>query len=134
MDAVVVDTDVISYVFKKDSRARRYRRHLVGKQGLMSFLTLAELDWWALRSGWGAARRRKLQLFLVQFAMIPFDRRLCQLWADATQEARVAGKPIQCADAWIAATALHQGVPLVTNNPADYAGIGALTVPSVASP
>ncbi len=134
MDAVVVDTDVISFVFKKDSRARLYRRHLVGKQGLMSFMTLAELDWWALRSGWGAARKRKLQRFLVQFTMIPFDRRLCQHWADATQEARLAGRPIQCADAWIAATALQINAPLLTNNPTDNAGVSGLAVLSSTSP
>jgi predicted nucleic acid-binding protein len=42
--------------------------------------------------------------------------------------ARRQGRPIQTADAWIAATALHLGVPLVTHNPADYAGVSGLTV------
>jgi predicted nucleic acid-binding protein len=42
--------------------------------------------------------------------------------------ARRQGRPIQTADAWIAATALHLNVPLVTHNPHDYRGVIGLTV------
>jgi hypothetical protein len=41
---VVVDTDVVSYLFKGDSRAPRYRPHLVGHTPVLSFMTVAELD------------------------------------------------------------------------------------------
>jgi predicted nucleic acid-binding protein len=36
------------------------------------------------------------------------------------------GRPIQTADAWIAASALHYQVPLITNNAGDYASIDGL--------
>jgi tRNA(fMet)-specific endonuclease VapC len=42
--------------------------------------------------------------------------------------ARRAGRPIGPADAWIAATALRYGVPLVTHNPSDYTGVPGLSV------
>jgi hypothetical protein len=42
MPVVVVDTDVVSFRFKKDTRARLYRRHLIGQDPLIAFMTLAE--------------------------------------------------------------------------------------------
>lgn len=61
------------------------------------------------------------------FVVRPFDRALCLRWAEATDRARRKGRPIGVADAWIAATALRHGVPLVTNNEAHYAGVEGLT-------
>ena len=43
--------------FKKDTRARLYRRHLVGRDWVLSFMTLAELDQWAEAHNWGHGRR-----------------------------------------------------------------------------
>ena len=43
--------------------------------------------------------------------------------------ARRNGRPIQTADAWIAATAIALDVPLCTNNREDYAGVDALRLP-----
>ena len=45
MPSVVIDTDVISYQVKGDSRARLYDRHLSRKLWVVSFMTLAELKW-----------------------------------------------------------------------------------------
>ena len=44
MDAVVLDTDVVSFLFKDDTRAELYRPHLTDKLLVISFMTLAELD------------------------------------------------------------------------------------------
>jgi tRNA(fMet)-specific endonuclease VapC len=46
--AAVVDTDVVSYLFKGDSRAEAYRLHLSGRLLVVSFMTVAELQRWAL--------------------------------------------------------------------------------------
>lgn len=43
MSDVVLDTDVLSYLFKRDTRARSYRPHLLGKTIYVSFMTVAEL-------------------------------------------------------------------------------------------
>lgn len=134
MAAVVIDTDVVSFLFKKDTRARLYQRHLSGRRWLISFMTVAELDLWARRYHWGAARKRQMDVHLRRFAMYPFDRALCLRWAEVTDSARRNGRPIQTADAWIAATALLASVPLVTHNPADYAGVNGLTVLSETPP
>jgi predicted nucleic acid-binding protein len=134
MPAVVVDTDVVSFTFKRDTRAVPYRRHLVGRTLLVSFMTLAELDLWALRRNWGRPTRDRLERFLRHYVVQPYDRNLCRLWAEATDGARRKGRPIEVGDAWIAATALLAGVPLVTNNAADYAGVDGLTVLFAATP
>jgi hypothetical protein len=49
--AVVVDTDVVSYLFKSDTRADLYRPHLDGHLPIISFMSLAELERWTLARG-----------------------------------------------------------------------------------
>jgi hypothetical protein len=44
MNAAVVDTDVVSMLFKGDSRALHYRSHITGRLLGISFMTLAELE------------------------------------------------------------------------------------------
>jgi len=44
MNAVVVDTNVVSLVFKGDSRAERYVSALAAPDLLVSFMTEAELE------------------------------------------------------------------------------------------
>lgn len=134
MATVVIDTDVVSFLFKSDSRAQLYQRHLAGHHWMLSFMTVAELDLWALRYHWGGPRKRQMETYLRRFAIYPFDRALCLHWAEVTDSARRSGRPILTADAWIAATALLAGVPLITHNPSDYAAVHGLTVLSEARP
>ena len=48
MNAAIVDTDVVSMLFKGDTRARAYRPHVTGRLLGISFMTLAELERWSL--------------------------------------------------------------------------------------
>jgi predicted nucleic acid-binding protein len=89
-------------------------------------MTIAELDRWALQRNWGLARQERMAVFLSQFTIILVDRALCRTWAAVGDQARRNGRPIQAADAWIAATAIALGIPLVTNNRSDFAGIDSL--------
>ena len=41
-DFVIVDTDVVSFLLKGDTRAQAYRPHLQNKSLALSFMTLAE--------------------------------------------------------------------------------------------
>ncbi|MGH9932211.1 MAG: type II toxin-antitoxin system VapC family toxin, partial [Pyrinomonadaceae bacterium] len=41
---------------------------------------------------------------------------MCDSWAQAMTSARLRGRPIAPADAWVAATALLLDIPLVTHN------------------
>lgn len=124
----VVDTDVVSLLFKGDTRADAFSTHLVGELLVVSFMTVAELYRWALVRNWGEARRVRLQQHLRNFVVYPFDHRLCLEWAEVRHSAQRNGRPISCGDAWIAATARMHSIPLVTNNVSDYSGIEGLTV------
>jgi tRNA(fMet)-specific endonuclease VapC len=132
MDAVLVDTDVASYVFKLDTRGALYEPHLSGKSQVVSFMTVAELDWWARARGWGERRRAELEAYLQRYTVIDSDRALCRQWAEVRHQARQAGRAIAPADAWIAATALLYRLPLVTHNRAHFDWVGGLAVISEA--
>ena len=89
-------------------------------------MTLAELERWSLERGWGPARKAELAQHLTKYTVLPVSRELCAKWAEVSWAARQKGRPIQTADAWIAASALHYQVPLITNNANDYTMIDAL--------
>ncbi len=128
MPAVVVDTDVVSFTFKKDTRAHLYRRHLAGQTLLISFMTLAELHAWMLQRRWGLANRRLFSHHLRRYAIHYADQMLCERWAEVMNQTIMAGRPIGVAHAWIAATALVQNLPLVTHNRKDFEKVAGLKV------
>jgi predicted nucleic acid-binding protein len=125
---VVVDTDVVSYLYKRDSRAERYRRHLDGRLTILSAQTLAELYHWPERRNWGSLRREELESFLQDYHVHYPDRETCRLYGSLTAAAQRAGYVVPPTDAWHAATALRLGVPLVTHNARDFQGVPTLVV------
>jgi predicted nucleic acid-binding protein len=127
-DLVVVDTDVVSYLFKRDTRAAGYEAHLVGRVPVVSFMTVAELDAWAEQRAWGLETRARLEDSLNRYLVHYPERRLCRLWAHVMVAGRRTGHPVGAADAWIAATALFLDAPLVTHNTGDFAAVPGLTM------
>ncbi|MDT4895636.1 MAG: tRNA(fMet)-specific endonuclease VapC [Acidobacteriota bacterium] len=127
-DIVVVDTDVISFIFKGDTRAALYEPHLDGRLQVIAAQTRAELERWALSHNWGWRRRAALYVYLKPFFFAGVDEAICLRWAEVQDNARRKGRPISCADTWIAATALSYDVPLVTHNPNDFKDVPGLIV------
>ncbi len=131
MNAAIVDTDVVSMLFKGDSRAAGFRDHLTDRLLGISFMTLAELERWSLERSWGLGRKADFARYLEKYTVLPVSRELCIKWAEVAFAAKRLGRPIQTADAWIAASAIHYQVPLITNNGSDYSMIAGLSVLSV---
>jgi len=129
---VIVDTDVVSFLLKSDTRAELYRPHLQGKTLALSFMTVAELYQWAYIRNWGKRRLTRLEEQLRGYVIVPYDNELCKQWATVCVERQRVGRPISVQDAWIAATALRHGCPLVTHNRDDYTDIAGLKVISEA--
>src|SRR5438094_9473720 len=114
MKPIVLDTDVVSFLFKADSRAALYLPHLENRQWFISFMSEAELEQWALLANWSSKRVEWLRLLMGRCAIVPSSRGLVLKWAEVMVAARRSGSRIETADAWIAATALLYDAPLLT--------------------
>ena len=65
--SVVVDTMVVSAlvnVGRVPAAAARYRSLIGGRPVVVSFVTVTELRFGAIRAGWGRIRRRNLECLL----------------------------------------------------------------------
>jgi predicted nucleic acid-binding protein len=127
-DTIAVDTNVVSYIFKRDTRGTLYTPHIEGRLAIIAAQTFAELEAWPLKNGWGAARHEALRAYLNNYAFAEVDKAICLQWANVQANAKRIGRPMTEADAWIAATALAFAVPLVTHNPDDFRNVQGLTV------
>jgi predicted nucleic acid-binding protein len=120
MNVILLDTNIVSFLLKGDSRARSYVPYLQDRMLAISFMTVAELFQWAAIRNWGARRMSQLETSLQSYIILPFDIALCRLWGEIRAKCRAVGRPISPQDAWIAATGLRHHLPLVTHNPTDF--------------
>jgi tRNA(fMet)-specific endonuclease VapC len=127
-DIVLVDTNVVSYLFKKDSRGLLYEHHLENRLLLIAAQTLAELEAMPLMNSWGSRRHQELRTYLKKFVFVAVNEDVCFRWAEIHARAKQKGHQISIGDAWIAATALAHSVPLVTHNPDDFKNVIGLTI------
>lgn len=123
MKSLVIDTNVVSYLLKNDSRAEKYKPHLEGCRGCLSFMSVAELYRWAIHNQWQQQRVEILRGELRQYVVLPYDDQTAWEWARIMS---IKGRPIAPSDAWIAASALRHGIPLVTHNYRHFANIPEL--------
>lgn len=125
----LVDTNVVSYLFRGDTRAEPYGTILRKMDHIgISFQTLAELEFWSQNRGWDRRRQADFALFLSDFFVAYADAETCALWAAVRLARQRAGRPLHPEDAWIAATALALNCPLITHDAADFGEIEGLEV------
>jgi tRNA(fMet)-specific endonuclease VapC len=128
---VVVDTNVLGYLFRNSLEAPAYRALLTGRQGFVSMMSYAEMDYGVLKAGWGEHRQRALETFLGGYTEVPLTRKIARRFGQVRFESERNGRIIDTADTWIAATALELGLPLMTHNSDDFLGVTGLQVISV---
>ena len=128
VDLAVVDTDVLSFWQKRDTRGSEYSQALAGRTLVISFQTVAEQFRWAAEWNWGERRRAELEEYLQQFLVYPYSADLAREWADIMAGTRRDGRALAAGDGWIAATARLTGAPLATHNRRHFEAVPGLTL------
>jgi tRNA(fMet)-specific endonuclease VapC len=113
---ILVDTNVLSYIFNQHSLGIPYKARLQGHILLLAAQTLEELYYGAFKAHWGANRLKSLANFLESFTIVQTTPEICIQCAKIRVECNQKGLVLDLPDAWIAATALALGIPLVTHN------------------
>jgi predicted nucleic acid-binding protein len=123
----LLDTDVASYMFKSAPIAWEYAALLRGYRLAISFITAAELWFGAEKDRWGMRRRLRLQRFLQEGSILPFDEGMEHVYAKLMAARERAGRRMEEADGWIAATAIHYDLPLAVHD-SDFLGTSGLRI------
>ena len=113
---IVLDTNVVSYIFSGDDRAGYYIEQIRGRRALISFQTLEELWYGAFAKGWGERRMNELVRHLEQYEIVWAGPELARVCARLRSERKAAGREMNSADAWIAATAILLKCPLASHD------------------
>jgi predicted nucleic acid-binding protein len=119
--SVVVDTMVVSALVnagRDPDAVARYRSVIDGRSVVVSFVTVTELRFGAIKAGWGEIRRRSLERVLARLVVVQPDddlmRTCAELRAACLAVGHALGQKIHEADRWIAATAIALGVELIS--------------------
>jgi predicted nucleic acid-binding protein len=112
----MIDTSIASLLFGGRDAPQVYARWFVNKPLGISFQTAEEMLFGAIVRRWGDRRRAQLKTFLGRFTVVPGDWDLALVSARVRSDAAALGRSLSIPDAWIIATAVHVGLPLVTDD------------------
>ncbi len=113
----LLDTNTCIYYLNQGHPEVTRRMVAAGPDRLaVSALTVAELHYGAERSGRPEANRERLRVFLGELRTVPFDDRCGESFGTMKVERRAAGRPVPDFDLAIAATAVAQGLTLVSSD------------------
>lgn len=105
---------------RRPGPAETYKGLVAGRSVMISFATVTEVRYGALKAGWGDLRRRGLERDLGRFVVVQPDDRLmavcAELRAECERTGRGLGRKMHEADRWIAATALRLGIDLISDD------------------
>jgi len=115
-----------------DPRYSVYLARTKGKLLAISFITVGELLFGAIKKKWGAQKLADLNERIRRVAVVPYDQKLCETYGDLKAKLRDKGKTVADNDLWIASCAVRHAVPLVSHNRAHFEGIPGLVLISEA--
>ena len=124
---ILLDTSVVSLMFKGDQRSDFCLAHVNGQRAVVCFQTIEEMWFGAYKSGWGAGQKNQLALHLEQYEVVWPDPETADISANLRVEREMSGRRLNTADAWIAATALRLSCPLASDD-GDFEGIPQLSL------
>ncbi len=123
---IVVDTDVVSYIFNRHTQAAYFLPRLSHRSLAVAFMTVAQLYYGAYKAMWGNQRIFKLENHLKNYVVLPYDHLVCLKWAEIKCKCDKMGFTIEYADCWIAACAIRHECSLATNNGRHFQHIDGL--------
>jgi predicted nucleic acid-binding protein len=122
----VIDTMIASAVLVGGRRPReadllrRCDPYIVGRSLVLSFASVAELRYGALKAGWHSARLGKMEAWLRSISVVMPDDDLVSTCARLRHDCCLRGHGLgdkeHDSDRWIASTALRYDVPLVSTD------------------
>jgi tRNA(fMet)-specific endonuclease VapC len=119
---VLVDTGVFSASLSRRRRSGSETavRLMAGNQLFLAAVSVAELRYGALVAGWGDPRRARLEDSIGATTVVPVTDKLLTRVAELRLACRGAGHPLHdrahASDLWIAASAIHIGASLLTDD------------------
>ena len=88
-----MDTDVVSYFLKEDERRKFYEPYFRNRTLAVSFMTVAELYFWAYNNSWGQSRITELENKIKNYVVLPYDVIVCMRWAEVRNQRDKDGAP-----------------------------------------
>lgn len=126
MDAVLLDTDVFSFLIRQgDTRGDLYRPHVKNKTVALSFVSVGELYVWAETRNWNAKTLAAFEERLKATVIVPYDLELCREYG-RVKAGLPSGRVVPANDLWIAVCAIRHSIPLLTHNRQHFEGIPRL--------
>lgn len=124
----LIDTDYLIDRLGEDSQAVALIDRLADEGVALSIVSYLELFEGVLRATDREAAERKLDALLDAMPLLPLSRSVAQRCARIRSLLRDAGRRVnsRALDLLIVATAIENGLTLVTRNVADYSDIGDL--------
>lgn len=117
--AVILDTDVASQSFR-NRLPQKLAARLVGRQPILTFVTVGEIAKWTRLRHWGPRNLAMLDDWLSDKPVIPGSRAIAATWGGLSAAAIQRGRPRPVNDTWVAACCLAYDLPLATLNLKDF--------------
>ena len=128
---VLLDTSIVIAIFDGESAALSHLRQ--ASEVFLPSTVIGELFFGAAKSTRVEENRKKLEDFVSVNSILPCDFDIAREYGRVKFKLREKGRPIPENDIWIAATALHHGLVLVTRD-AHFGEVDGLLIENWASP
>ena len=133
---IVLDTNVVSEMMRPapDPSVLNWLNTQVAEELWLNSVVVSELLFGIARLPAGARKRQLAETFAAMleqdFAgrLLPFDLEAAVIYAELVAACEAKGRPVEMADAQIAAICLAQGAKLATRNLKHFEGLGLVLV------
>lgn len=113
---LVADSDVVSYIYKREPRGQAFSDLIRGRPMGITLLSIAESRKGVVYANWGNRELARLHAFLSRFFVVEFNAEIANVCGGLLGRCKQIGISISWTDAWAAATALWLDVPLVAHD------------------